>query len=75
MKKSKSKKTENELLRIEEVGALLPKPLPKSYPAVRDFVMRYKAVFKPISLGKGRGKRYYVPRANVKKFLRRHNWE
>jgi hypothetical protein len=59
-----------ELIKLKDIGKLLPKPLPKSYPALRDFVKRYKHVFKPRVLGKGKGKRYYIPRENVDRFLK-----
>lgn len=69
------KKENNELLKIEEVGKMLPNPLPKSYASVRDFVIRHREIFKPIILGEGNGKRYYVPRENVTKFLKEHIWK
>lgn len=59
------------LLSMRDLVGYFPHPLPQSYPALREFVIRHKKEFQPVELGKGNGKRYYFKKKNVDAFIQK----
>lgn len=51
---------ETKFYKISELREIAPRPIPKSPQGLRQFIIKNKTALKPVVMGEGKGKRYYV---------------